>query len=337
MSLARSSTPVLHPALRALAACLTVAAATLSLPAGVAFGQDSAAAETLFQEGKALVADGKIAEACPKFEASFELDRSLGTLLNLADCLEQNAELALSFQRFGEAAKLAEAEGDERAAFARERRDALEAKVGRLSLKVTRGTEALEVQVAGRKQSDTALGLPIVVDAGKVEVLVLRGRDVLEKREVDIAAGGTAELGLDLAAIAAAHPNAKEAKLGPPDPTQATLGIIGMSVGLAGVATFAVLEGIAFGQRAEAGGEGGCVERGDSMLCSPQGYELMQRAGDFAEVGQWIGVAGATIFAVGLTVFLTAPTEGEPIEEAPMTIAPWIGPGTAGLVIGGRL
>ena len=49
--------------------------------------RQDAAAETLFREGKALGTDGKIAEACPKFEASLELDRSLGTLLNLADCL----------------------------------------------------------------------------------------------------------------------------------------------------------------------------------------------------------------------------------------------------------
>jgi hypothetical protein len=327
----------LRPRLRGLAACFALAAASLGLPTGVAQAQDSAAAETLFREGKALVAEGKITEACPKFEASLELDRSLGTLLNLADCLEQNGELARAFVRFGEAAKLAESEGDDRAGFAKERRDALVPKVGRLSLKVTRGTEALVVQVAGRPLSDTALGLPIVVDAGKVEVFVLRERDVLEKREVDVAAGDSAELALDLAAISAAHPSTSEVKLGPPDPTQATIGIIGMGVGLAGLATFGVLEGIAFGQRAEAGGEGGCIERGDSMLCSPQGYELMQRAGDFAEVGQWVGIAGATIFAVGLTVFLTAPTEGEPIEQAPVAIAPWIGPGTAGLVIGGRL
>lgn len=325
----------LRPRFHLVAASLLVASA--ALPVGVARAQDSAAAETLFQEGKALVAEGKITEACPKFEASFELDRSLGTLLNLADCLEQNGQLARSFVRFGEAERLAAAEGDDRAGFAKQRRDALEAKVGRLSLKLRRGAEALVVRVAGLDLSDTALGLPIVVDPGKVEVLVLREREVLEKREVEVGAAGTAELALDLAAISAAHPTKSEVKLGPPDPTQATIGIIGMGVGLAGLATFGVLEGIAFGQRAEAGGEGGCIERGDSMLCSPQGYDLMQRAGDFAEVGQWVGIAGATIFAVGLTVFLTAPTEGEPIDEAPVAVAPWIGPGTAGLVIGGRL
>lgn len=336
MPLARTAT-ALRPRLHLVAASLFVAVASAPLPSGVARAQDSAAAETLFQEGKALVAEGKIAEACPKFEASYELDRSLGTLLNHADCLEQNGEAARSHARFGEAARRAEAEGDDRAGFAKQRRDALEAKVGRLSLKLRRGTEALVVRVAGLDLSDTALGLPIVVDPGKVEVLVLREREVLEKREVEVGAAGTAELALDLAAISAAHPTEREVKLGPPDPTQATIGIIGMGVGLAGLATFGVLEGIAFGQRAEAGGEGGCIERGDSMLCSPQGYDLMQRAGDFAEVGQWVGIAGATIFAVGLTVFLTAPSEGEPIEPAPVAIAPWIGPGTAGLVIGGRL
>jgi hypothetical protein len=299
--------------------------------------QDSAAADTLFREGKALVAEGKVAEACPKFEASLELDRSLGTLLNLADCLEQSGAKAASYVRWSEAVQLAEKAGDDRAAFAKERLDALEASVGRLSLRVTRGVEPLIVEVAGKRLSDTALGLPIVVDPGAIEVRVLRAAKLLETKSVDVAAGATAELTLDLAAIGAAHPEKKQVELGPPDPTQATIGILGIGVGLAGLATFAVLEGIAFGQRAEATEPGGCVERGEALLCTPQGTTLMNRAGDYAEVGQWVGVAGLTVFAVGLTVFLTAPTEGEPLEPAPVAIAPWFSPQGGGLVIGGRL
>ncbi|HMO27519.1 MAG TPA: hypothetical protein PKB10_14760, partial [Tepidisphaeraceae bacterium] len=38
-----------------------------------------------------------------------------------------------------------------------------------------------------------------------------------------------------------------------------TIGILGMGLGLAGLATFAVLEGVAFAQRSEATEPGGCV------------------------------------------------------------------------------
>lgn len=44
------------------------------------------AAEQAFREGRRLLQEGKIADACAAFEQSQKLDPALGTLLNLADC-----------------------------------------------------------------------------------------------------------------------------------------------------------------------------------------------------------------------------------------------------------
>jgi hypothetical protein len=97
---------------------------------------------------------------------------------------------------------------------------------------------------------------------------------------------------------------------------------------------FGVLEGVALEQRSEADGEGGCVPKGDTVICSPQGYDLVQRAGDFAEVGQWLGVGGVLAFGVGLTLVLTAPS-AEPEDAKPVAIVPLISPDGVGLVVGG--
>ena len=47
---------------------------------------DEAAAEALFQQGRALMAGGAFFEACAKLEESLRLGPGLGTTFNLADC-----------------------------------------------------------------------------------------------------------------------------------------------------------------------------------------------------------------------------------------------------------
>jgi len=63
----------------------------------------SAEAEVLFREGKRLMKEGKLAEACDKLEASDRLESSIGTLLNLADCREKNKQLVSAWLAFHKA------------------------------------------------------------------------------------------------------------------------------------------------------------------------------------------------------------------------------------------
>jgi len=46
------------------------------------------AAEKLFRDGRALLQENKLAEACAAFERSDAIEPRIGTVLNLADCRE---------------------------------------------------------------------------------------------------------------------------------------------------------------------------------------------------------------------------------------------------------
>src|SRR6185312_13115774 len=110
---------------RARAIAAAVSGAALLIPAPARADGESAAAEALFQQGKSLVEQKQWDEACPKFAASYKLDKTLGTLLNLADCEEHQTRIASAWAHWGEAVELAEKTGDKRVGFATERRDAL--------------------------------------------------------------------------------------------------------------------------------------------------------------------------------------------------------------------
>jgi len=75
-------------------------ATLLTAAATTAAAQPSGAAESLFREGKTLMAAGKIPEACAAFEGSYRKDPATSTLLNVADCREKNGQFATAWVAF---------------------------------------------------------------------------------------------------------------------------------------------------------------------------------------------------------------------------------------------
>jgi hypothetical protein len=88
-----------------------------------------AAAEALFEQGRTLVEAGELADACPRFLASQQLDPGVGTLLWLADCYAGIGRTESAWVAFGEAAAAATRNQDRRAAVAIAKRDELEKKL----------------------------------------------------------------------------------------------------------------------------------------------------------------------------------------------------------------
>ncbi|HEV7555899.1 MAG TPA: hypothetical protein VGO00_10610 [Kofleriaceae bacterium] len=103
-------------------------------------------AQSLFDEGRKLLDAGKIAEACTAFEASQKLDPAITTLLNLADCREQNHQLASAWGTFEDANRMARAaNNDKLAKVASNHSSKLEPRLSHLTVTVAHPVAGLEI------------------------------------------------------------------------------------------------------------------------------------------------------------------------------------------------
>src|SRR4051812_19346522 len=99
------------PSLMGTAVLLSLLATALPAHAD-ASAAEQAAADALFNEAQRLVLAGRAAEACPKFVESQRLDPALGTILNLADCLEKIGQTASAWALFNDLQDTAQRAGD---------------------------------------------------------------------------------------------------------------------------------------------------------------------------------------------------------------------------------
>jgi hypothetical protein len=130
----------------------------------------AAAAEALFQEGRALLMAGKVEEACPKLEESQRLDPATGTLLALALCHEQQGKLASAWATFADIEARSRLDGRaDRERTAREHGAALRPRLSTLTLAVTadaRDTQALVISVDGVAIGRPAWNAALPIDGG---------------------------------------------------------------------------------------------------------------------------------------------------------------------------
>lgn len=165
----------------------------------------SAMAEALFDQGRTLLEQGKVAEACDKFAASNKLDPAPGTSLNLADCYARLGRTASAWALFVEAAADARRDGDaRREKEAEERSAALEPKLAHLHLVVSQSLAGLHVDVDGEPLTAAAIGAPLPVDPGIRKLHVAAPGYVARDVTVSIAEG--ADTSLTLPALAPEPP-----------------------------------------------------------------------------------------------------------------------------------
>jgi hypothetical protein len=156
---------------------LTLLGLAAALLAPSAHGQPSATdrtvAESLFLEARRLMGEGKIPEACAKFEASHKLDPASGTLLNLAVCHEKEGKIATAWGEFRQSLTLARREQrEDREKLSQERIAELEKRLPYLTIQVPAASRVpgLVVRVNGTPLGEAVWGTAVPVDPGETTI-----------------------------------------------------------------------------------------------------------------------------------------------------------------------
>jgi len=279
---------------------------------------DKALATMLFQDGRTLMAAGRIAEACQKLAESQRLDPGGGTLLNLALCHEQEGRLARSWSEFKEAASVARRDGRrDRESEAASHIESLEPRLSRLTIVVPAGTqvEGLVIERDGHEVGPGAWSTAIPIDGGAHVVRATAlGRDpftatIAIAKEAD---NQTVEIPvLATPVVVVTPPRVRPPSVGaaPIAPTftparlrWAGIGAAGAGVVLLGTAGYALATALS----AKNASNSNCFVDG----CNETGIQKRSDAVSRGNLATLLGVSGAVLVGAGATLLYLAHQPG---------------------------
>jgi hypothetical protein len=304
---------------------------TAASGAGAQSSEQKALAESLFEEGRALLVKNDYAGACGKLAESQKLDPSIGTALYLGACYEKAGKTASAWASFLEAHDIAERQGDaKRSALAQQRAHALEPVLSKLVVNVPPASrvQGMTVLRDGQELTEAAWGSPEPVDDG-VHTIEAKAPN---KRTFSVsvnATGGTATADVPLLQDVQAlpspvlgappssieTPNARDTLPTPGASRGPTQRVVGIAVGAVGVASLIIgvvgqLETSASVSNAQ---NLGCNTSVSPVACPNNtrgraGYADMNDARTTWRPVSITGfVAGGVLAAGGVVVYLTAP------------------------------
>jgi hypothetical protein len=157
-------------------------------------GADPATAAAAFKQADELRKQGKWADACPLFEASYNADPQLGVLLHLADCHEHVGRTATAWAEFNDAVGLAHAKNDPREAAARKRADALTPKLAKLRIAAPKTVVSGLVVRRGTVDITALVGGEIPLDPGEHEIVASAPGFTEWRQKVTVQPGAVADL-----------------------------------------------------------------------------------------------------------------------------------------------
>jgi serine/threonine-protein kinase len=313
---------------------------------GVALAQegpaDPVAAQALFDEGRALMASGRYAEACPKLAASARIDPSGGTLLHLAFCHMKEGKTATAWLEFHRALSVARKDGRaDREAAARSNLDLLEPRLSRLTIDAS-AVRGLPVTISrdGAAMSDAEWNTATPVDPGEhVIAASAPGMKGWSKTVVVGAEGGQVSVTVPAleSEVTAAPPSAPSLPAAPRSRpaeassggwTQRTTAVVVGGVGLAGIATGAVAGLVSLSKHNQAAAR--CQLGPGRDACDPAGKALDDDAATAGDVSTVAFAAGGAALATACVLWLLAPASPR------VSIAPALAPGRAGISFAAR-
>ncbi len=300
---------------------------------------DPAAAQALFDEGRALLDKGAFDAACPKLAASQHLDPAVGTLLSLGQCEDSRGRTASAWVAYRDAASLATSRGDEkRRQFATAKATALEPRLGRIVIVVPTAVPGLTVRRDGVAIDPALFETASPTDPGSHTMQAeAPGMQAWSSTVSVPAEGGTIRVVVPPLERAAAAPPIDVHPAPPVEGSsdRSTRHIIALAVGGAGLVTVGV--GAAFGI-ATISKWNDVTAKCPSGRCPNSAIESEETSakasastsGTLSSV--FFGV-GAAVLAAGVVVWFTAPSSGGAGEpQRTVGLAPMAGAGAGGAV-----
>ncbi len=348
--------------------CSIVCSIVVGLASGSAHAQ-GATSQQRYNDGDRWMAEGRLDEACAAFEDSNRLDPRAGTLIRLAECREQNHQLASAAAAYSDA--LARVKDPQKRAYAQRQLAALRPRLSYVTvvvpddsrldglaincddrpLDVARwnhpqpidgGDHVIAAQADGHEAWRTTAHVPVEGGQIRIEVPRLVGLRTPELAPVAPAKPPVAPVAKPPAPQV--PPPAPTAPVASPQDDRDTLrapSIVtrrrAIGIGVAAAGAGAAVLGAVLGASAKG-------KQNDALALCPDG-PACQRA-DAAnalistghqralEANIAFGVAAAAVIGAGALWFTGAP-EAEPPSR--VTVLPELAPGWAGLVVAGRL
>lgn len=303
----RRTTPV-------LLAAFALASVIASSRAAHAQTIDPAQAATLFETGREALARRDYDRACAAFAESLKLDVKTGTLLNLADCEEHRGELSHAFAHWQQAVDRARAAGDDRLAFLQRRRSELDARIPKLTLRLTDDAPAgATVRRDGIEQGPASLGEEIPVDSGRHVVEAVAPGYASRRYEIDLAEGMHGSLAV---APGAGLPGSRPLPDSPtlarsPSPTPrplATAGVLTAGAGLVALGIGTAFGLAALGKRGDLLADPHCTRAGacDSEAGASQWNARRDDAQLLGNVSTATLIVGGVALITGAVLWLSA-------------------------------
>ena len=305
---------------------VTAPASAAGVPPGDATRAQNQAAQKEFAKADRQFDARHFDEALTGFRASHEIVASPNTRLMVARALREGGKLADAYTEFETTladAKTAGKRYDKTASAAQDELDALKRRVGYLKVEVTGESSGATVSIGSRAFDAAALFKPIVVDPGKISIMVSGAGGEEKTAEVKVAPGATEEVTIELeggSGGAASSTPSSRLEEPPPDEPEAKVEIgpntglrtwawIAGGVGVAGFAAFGVfgmLNKSQFEELEEDCPNGNCPPGRTDDIDAGRRYQT------FANVGLVVGAVGV---ATGVTLFVLS--AGKSVEKEP--------------------
>jgi hypothetical protein len=322
--------------------CALVLAAALISTATPALAQgtgDEASAQQLFDQGRTLLQQGHLAEACSKFAASQQLAPSGGTLLNLADCYEKNGQLASAWAKFREVASRAQRAGRaDVEQIANDRVKQIEPRLSFLTIVVppAADVDGLEIRRDGELSLRAAWGAPLPVDGGDHTIHVTAPGKLARVIPTHVRPTGD-RVTVTLAPLETSPVSSSPGGAETDDTSRRRRATFQRSLALVagGAGVVALGVGIVFGVKAISKNDEAMALCPASPRCDdPAGVTLTDDAKSAATVSTVTFIAGGVLVAGGVALYLTAPSSSPAkaarhprvlVGTAPVGLGPAIG------------